>query len=159
MLRSCTRTMPLCAVPMQGDIPASQMLNSLPGVDPARRDRLTSTQTGACTWCQVGAAQCCAAQRSAVRGSGASLLPIPDCSPCQGSSLPECPPCTALRCLLCLPCADGQRRRVQIAMGLLHPFKVRLLQAIAAAAAAAAAAAGRDRMRAATGVLDATALC
>lgn len=61
---------------MQGDIPASQMLNSLPGIDPARRDR---------------------------------LIDVLDIDPEWRMHL----------------VSDGQRRRVQIAMGLLKPFQVR----------------------------------
>ena len=61
---------------MQGDIPASQMLNSLPGVDPARR---------------------------------AKLIDVLDIDPTWRMHL----------------VSDGQRRRVQIAMGLLKPFQVR----------------------------------
>jgi hypothetical protein len=60
---------------MQGDIPASQMLNSLPGIDPARRDR---------------------------------LIDVLDIDPDWRMHL----------------VSDGQRRRVQIAMGLLKPFQV-----------------------------------
>ena len=60
---------------VQGDIPASQMLNSLPGVDPARR---------------------------------AKLVDVLDIDPTWRMHL----------------VSDGQRRRVQIAMGLLKPFQV-----------------------------------
>ncbi|KAI3430388.1 hypothetical protein D9Q98_004983 [Chlorella vulgaris] len=69
------------AVPLAGDIPASQMLNSLPGIDPARRDR---------------------------------LIDVLDIDPAWRMHL----------------VSDGQRRRVQIAMGLLKPFKVLLLDEI-----------------------------
>lgn len=69
------------AVPLAGDIPASQMLNSLPGIDPARRDR---------------------------------LVEVLDIDPTWRMHL----------------VSDGQRRRVQIAMGLLKPFKVLLLDEI-----------------------------
>ena len=69
------------AVKLLGDFPASQMLNSMPGVDPARRDRV-------------------------------------------------------IKCLNINPLwrmhrvSDGQRRRVQIAMGLLKEFDVLLLDEI-----------------------------
>lgn len=66
---------------MQGDIPASQMLKSLPGTDPARLAR---------------------------------LIEVLDIDPTWRMHL----------------VSDGQRRRVQIAMGLLKPFKVLLLDEI-----------------------------
>ncbi|KAL4449008.1 hypothetical protein ABPG77_007725 [Micractinium sp. CCAP 211/92] len=69
------------AIPLAGDIPASQMLNSIPGVDPARRDR---------------------------------LVEVLDIDPSWRMHL----------------VSDGQRRRVQIAMGLLKPFQVLLLDEI-----------------------------
>ncbi|PRW20596.1 ABC transporter I family member 20 [Chlorella sorokiniana] len=69
------------AIPLAGDIPASQMLNSLPGIDPARRDR---------------------------------LIEVLDIDPTWRMHL----------------VSDGQRRRVQIAMGLLKPFQVLLLDEI-----------------------------
>ena len=73
-----TRTSLLCRAvpPLQGDFPASKMLNSIPGVDPARRDR---------------------------------LVDVLDIDPAWRMHL----------------VSDGQRRRVQIAMGLLKPFDVR----------------------------------
>ncbi|KAI7845740.1 hypothetical protein COHA_000656 [Chlorella ohadii] len=69
------------SIPLAGDIPASQMLNSLPGIDPARRDR---------------------------------LIEVLDIDPTWRMHL----------------VSDGQRRRVQIAMGLLKPFQVLLLDEI-----------------------------
>ncbi|EFN52379.1 hypothetical protein CHLNCDRAFT_26750, partial [Chlorella variabilis] len=69
------------AIPLAGDIPASQMLNSLPGIDPARRDK---------------------------------LIDVLDIDPNWRMHL----------------VSDGQRRRVQIAMGLLKPFRVLLLDEI-----------------------------
>lgn len=68
-------------VNLQGDIPASQMLNSLPGTDPNRLAR---------------------------------LIDVLDIDPSWRMHL----------------VSDGQRRRVQIAMGLLQPFKVLLLDEI-----------------------------
>lgn len=69
------------SIPLAGDIPASQMLNSLPGIDPARRER---------------------------------LIDVLDIDPTWRMHL----------------VSDGQRRRVQIAMGLLKPFQVLLLDEI-----------------------------
>jgi CCR4-NOT complex subunit CAF16 len=69
------------SVPLAGDIPASQMLNSLPGTDPARLAR---------------------------------LIDVLDIDPEWRMHL----------------VSDGQRRRVQIAMGLLKPFQVLLLDEI-----------------------------
>lgn len=45
---TCLFLNPLCHP--QGDIPASQMLNSLPGIDPARRDRLMEVLDIDPTW-------------------------------------------------------------------------------------------------------------
>jgi len=72
---------PLAFYLLQGDIPASQMLNSIPGIDASRRDR---------------------------------LIEVLDIDPSWRMHL----------------VSDGQRRRVQIAMGLLKPFKVLLLDEI-----------------------------
>ncbi|GAB4824174.1 hypothetical protein N2152v2_011220 [Parachlorella kessleri] len=69
------------SVPLAGDIPASQMLSSIPGVDPARRE---------------------------------TLIEALDIDPTWRMHL----------------VSDGQRRRVQIAMGLLKPFQVLLLDEI-----------------------------
>lgn len=69
------------SVPLAGDMPASQMLNSLPGTDPARLAR---------------------------------LIEVLDIDPTWRMHL----------------VSDGQRRRVQIAMGLLKPFQVLLLDEI-----------------------------
>lgn len=69
------------SVPLAGDIPASQMLNSLPNVDPMRRQK---------------------------------LIDVLDIDPSWRMHL----------------VSDGQRRRVQIAMGLLKPFDVLLLDEI-----------------------------
>ena len=68
-------------VPLQGDLGAGEILSRVPGVDPARRERLTA------------------------------LLGID-------------PSWRLLRL------SDGQRRRVQVAMGLLKPFKVLLLDEV-----------------------------
>ena len=68
-------------VPLQGDLGAGEVLSRVPGVDPARRERLVS------------------------------LLGID-------------PAWRLLRL------SDGQRRRVQVAMGLLKPFKVLLLDEV-----------------------------
>jgi len=68
-------------VPLQGDLGAGEILSRVPGVDPARRERLVS------------------------------LLGID-------------PNWRLLRL------SDGQRRRVQVAMGLLKPFKVLLLDEV-----------------------------
>lgn len=52
----CWRRMPDRHAPacpthhLQGDIPAAQMLNSLPGIDPARRDRLVEVLDIDPTW-------------------------------------------------------------------------------------------------------------
>ena len=67
-------TFSLC---LQGDMPAGQMINSLPGVDPARRDK---------------------------------VLQVLDIDPEWRMH----------------KVSDGQRRRVQICMGLLKPPEVRL---------------------------------
>jgi len=65
-----------CRPPLQGDFPASRMINAVPGVDEARKQRLIK------------------------------VLDIdPEWRMHQVS--------------------DGQRRRVQICVGLLRPFKVR----------------------------------
>ena len=69
------------SIPLAGDIPASQMLNSQPDTDPARLRR---------------------------------LIQVLDIDPEWRMHL----------------VSDGQRRRVQIAMGLLRPFKVLLLDEI-----------------------------
>jgi len=69
------------SVPLAGDIPASQMLHSLPGTDPSRLAR---------------------------------LIDVLDIDPTWRMHL----------------VSDGQRRRVQIAMGLLKPFQVLLLDEI-----------------------------
>lgn len=69
------------SVPLAGDIPARQMLNSMPGVDPERIQR---------------------------------LITVLDIDPEWRMHL----------------VSDGQRRRVQIAMGLLKPFDVLLLDEI-----------------------------
>lgn len=69
------------AVPLQGDIPAGQMLASVPDVDPARRQR---------------------------------LIDVLDINPQWRMH----------------HVSDGQRRRVQLAMGLLREFKVLLLDEI-----------------------------
>lgn len=69
------------AVPLQGDIPAGQMLSSVPDVDPARRQR---------------------------------LIEVLDINPQWRMH----------------HVSDGQRRRVQLAMGLLREFKVLLLDEI-----------------------------
>lgn len=69
------------AVPLQGDIPAGQMLRSVPDVDPARRQR---------------------------------LMDVLDINPDWRMHL----------------VSDGQRRRVQLAMGLLKEFQVLLLDEI-----------------------------
>lgn len=69
------------SVPLAGDIPASQMLNSLPGIDPKRREK---------------------------------LIQVLDIDPNWRMHL----------------VSDGQRRRVQLAMGLLRPFQVLLLDEV-----------------------------
>jgi CCR4-NOT complex subunit CAF16 len=69
------------SIPLAGDIPASQMLSSLPGIDPVRRERLIEALDIDPTW----------------------------------------------RMHLV---SDGQRRRVQIAMGLLRPFELLLLDEV-----------------------------
>ncbi len=46
---ACSLVLVCCCLP-QGDIPASQMLNSLPGIDPARRDRLIEVLDIDPTW-------------------------------------------------------------------------------------------------------------
>ena len=68
---------PTCSLCLQGDMPAGQMINSLPGVDPARRDK---------------------------------VLQVLDIDPEWRMH----------------KVSDGQRRRVQICMGLLKPPEVRL---------------------------------
>lgn len=69
------------SVPLQGDFPASKMLNGLPGIDPARR---------------------------------AKLMEVLDINPDWRMHT----------------VSDGQRRRVQICLGLLKPFDVLLLDEI-----------------------------
>lgn len=69
------------SIPLQGDFPASQMINSLPGVDPKRRQKLIDVLDIDPTWRMHRV-------------------------------------------------SDGQRRRVQICMGLLKPYKVLLLDEI-----------------------------
>lgn len=66
---------------LQGDFPASKMLNSVPGIDPARRDK---------------------------------LIEVLDVNPNWRMHT----------------VSDGQRRRVQICLGLLKPFQVLLLDEI-----------------------------
>jgi hypothetical protein len=76
---------------MQGDIPASQMLNSLPGVDPARRDRLIDVLdinpnwrmhlvSGGCSAVLRSAAQCSAGQWG-LPAADTRLLPLPGLQP------------------------------------------------------------------------------
>lgn len=69
------------SIPLTGDFPASRMINSLPDIDPARRDR---------------------------------LIKVLDIDPNWRMH----------------QVSDGQRRRVQICVGLLRPFKVLLLDEI-----------------------------
>lgn len=69
------------AVPLQGDFPASKMLNSVPGVDEARKQKIIEVLDVDVTW---------------------RMHKV----------------------------SDGQRRRVQLAYGLLKPFKVLLLDEI-----------------------------
>lgn len=115
------------------------MLNSLPGIDPARRDRLIDVLDIDPAWRMhlVSGAGCCPDWHALCW-----LLSLPLCMGCWGLAIKKryVLPVYLTRSLLtcCLVgslvtlyiCADGQRRRVQIAMGLLKPFKVLLLDEI-----------------------------
>lgn len=125
---------------LQGDIPASQMLNSLPGIDPARRDRLIEVLDIDPAWRMhlvSGALRCAALGLGCgCRTPAGRPEPLPGClqgagpqmlaggSRARWAAAPA--PTAAPRPLPVLPTrtADGQRRRVQIAMGLLKPFQV-----------------------------------
>ena len=151
-------TMPAVPPPsplLQGDIPASQMLESIPGVDPARRERLMDVSTPACAanghntagrgggWTCTAWPPCCrlhlpASTLDASRPAAALPVLVPPLACCPCRRLPSChsrtsrpaAPRLAPQVLDIDPTwrmhlvSDGQRRRVQIAMGLLKPFQV-----------------------------------
>ena len=126
---------PLTCRPMQGDIPASQMLNSIPGVDPARRQRLIDVldidptwrmnlvSGGPRRWASEAPAFVAAAFGVAAAAAVTARARLFVCAACAHAA-----PRPRAHSRWCG--ADGQRRRVQIAMGLLKPFQVLLLDEI-----------------------------
>ena len=117
---------PHCAA--QGDISADQMLKSLPGTDPARRQRLFDVLDIDPTW------------RMHLVSGAWGLMGAAGVRPARGcaGSMDGCGGCAGCTnvwrthehvfhapFLAHNPLPDGQRRRVQIAMGLLKPFQAR----------------------------------
>jgi hypothetical protein len=132
---------------LQGDFPAQKMIDAVPGVDEARKAKLIKVLDIDPTWrmhqvgCSGGMYVARCSSGSGSGGGSYSMLFVcvmavqqhdysVHVSRCGSTSsiaqhLADSPPAVCT-----LQVSDGQRRRVQICVGLLRPFKVLLLDEI-----------------------------
>ena len=94
-----------CSARAQGDLSAEKMIMGVEGVDPQRRDMLLDLLDIDLGWCV-----CTSSLRHSLPAIHFHVL------------LHQHPCCT--RCRRLNRVSDGQRRRVQICLGLLKPYKV-----------------------------------